>query len=254
MPSNHVDQTESATGPERDPRVPLLELRNIHAGYGRVSVLRGVDFTVQSGSIVAVLGANGSGKSTLLQVVAGVVRCTGGSVHLEAEDITRLLAYKRAKEGVCLIPGGEGVFRALTVRENLILAAPRGRGNSIDPAIDAFPRLGERLGQVVGTLSGGEQQMLAVARAYLSSPRIILADELSLGLAPLVVDQMFESIKTLSERGIAMVIVEQYAQRALEIADTAYIMVQGSVSWRGNAADLDEATLAESYLGRAGVS
>jgi branched-chain amino acid transport system ATP-binding protein len=233
------------------PASAVLELVNVSAGYGRVPVLHDVNVTVNESAIVAILGANGAGKSTLLKVAAGVVRCAGGSVRLEGRDITQVRPHTRAHQGICLIPGGEGVFRTLTVRENLILgtAVSIAGTDGIERAVEAFPILGQRMSQVAGTLSGGEQQMLALARAYLGSPRVIFADELSLGLAPIVVDQMFESMQALASLGTAMVIVEQYASRALAMADSAYVMAQGSVSWSGLANDLDEETLVASYLG-----
>lgn len=232
-------------------RTPVLELVGVNAGYGRVPVLRDINLVVDEHSIVAVLGSNGAGKSTLLQVAAGLLRCSEGVVRLDGTDVTKVPAFVRSRRGACLIPGGQGVFRTLTVRENLLLSMGDNAASSVDiqPAVDAFPILGQRLGQLAGTLSGGEQQMLALARAFLTEPRVIFADELSLGLAPLVVEQMFESMQVLAGRGTALVIVEQYANQALAMADTAYVLAQGAVAWTGPAKDLDHESLMATYMG-----
>jgi branched-chain amino acid transport system ATP-binding protein len=246
----------SASAGRSDPRPgePVLELAGVDAGYGRVPVLRNASLLVQPHTIVAILGSNGAGKSTLLQVAVGLVRCSKGTVRFEGRDVTSVPAFQRARDGICLIPGGQGVFRTLTVKENLLLGLGGHRvpPPGIAPAVDAFPILGMRMGQVAGTLSGGEQQMLALARAYLTDPRVIFADELSLGLAPIVVDQMFESMEVLARRGTAMVIVEQYANRALAMADTAYVLARGAVAWSGPADDLDHESIMATYMGEGG--
>lgn len=246
-----VTTSSGETGFESRSRTPVLELVGVNAGYGRVPVLRDINLVVDEHSIVTVLGSNGAGKSTLLQVAAGLLRCSAGVVRLDGTDITKVPAFVRSRRGVCLIPGGQGVFRTLTVRENLLLGMGDNAPSNLDiqPAVEAFPILGQRLGQLAGTLSGGEQQMLALARAFLTEPRVIFADELSLGLAPLVVEQMFESMQVLAGRGTSLVIVEQYANQALAMADTAYVLAQGAVAWTGPAQELDEQSLIATYLG-----
>jgi branched-chain amino acid transport system ATP-binding protein len=230
---------------------PVVELRAVRAGYGAVTVLHDVDFVVRPAAVTAVVGANGAGKSTLLKVIAGLVRNRSGVVALRGEDVSHLSAHKRGDRGICLIPEGRGIFRSLTVRENLLLFSPPRAGKvDIEPAVVAFPVLGDRLKQLAGTLSGGEQQMLAVARAYLAKPDVILFDELSLGLAPVLLDAIFQSVEHLAEAGMSLVVVEQYVDRVLALADAAYILVRGQVSWHGRAADVTEDLLAASYLGR----
>lgn len=227
-----------------------LELSSIVAGYGRTTVLHEIDLVVPRGSVIALIGANGAGKTTIMKVAVGLLRPTAGSVRLEGREVTRLPANKRSRQGVCLIPEGRGIFRALTVRENLRLSRPSAlAGSGLDRAVGAFPVLGRRLGQLAGTLSGGEQQMLALARAYLSEPTVILCDELSIGLAPVILDQIFESIRNLAAEGVSVVIVEQYVHRVLTMADTAYVLVRGGMAWSGPAADVDEQLLVDSYLG-----
>jgi branched-chain amino acid transport system ATP-binding protein len=229
---------------------PLLRLASIEAGYGKVTVLRDVNLSVPRGAVIALIGANGAGKTTLMKVATGLVRCSRGSVEIDGSDVSGMATYKRVERGLCLIPEGRGIFRGLTVRENLRLSIPPGRkGVDIEPAVAAFPVLGERRNQLAGTLSGGQQQMLAIARAYLSEPRVILCDELSLGLAPILLDGIFNSIRSLATSGISIVIVEQYVRRVLALADSAYILVRGQIRWNGPASDVDDELLVESYLG-----
>lgn len=229
---------------------PLLELSEVVAGYGRSTVLSSVTLQVAPSTVVALLGANGAGKTTLLRVAAGLLRPRHGTVSLSGADITDLPPHQRARRGVCLIPEGRGIFRSLSVRENLELQIPPWIATTdISPALAAFPALGNRLGQVAGTLSGGQQQMVALARAYLAEPRVVLLDEVSMGLAPIVVDQIFASLQALAATGCALVIVEQYVTRALEMADTAYLLDRGSIVYGGPADALDETTMAGTYLG-----
>ncbi|MGF7233538.1 MAG: ABC transporter ATP-binding protein [Frankia sp.] len=226
-----------------------LELSSVVAGYGRITVLRKVDLSVPAGSVVALVGANGAGKTTLMRVASGLLRPTSGTVRIAGREVTDVSAHKRARSGLCLIPEGRGIFRGLTVRENLRLAVPPWLdGSGIDRAVAAFPILGKRLGQTAGTLSGGEQQMLAMARAYLSEAKVILCDELSIGLAPIVLDQIFDSLRQLAAEEISLLIVEQYVHQVLALADTAYVLVRGEVAWHGPSADIDGKLLVESYL------
>jgi len=229
----------------------LLSLSGVEAGYGSTVVLRAVGLQVRRGTVVALLGANGAGKTTTLRVVAGLIRPRRGTVVVNGADMTRAAAHKRARAGLCLIPEGRGIFRSLTVRDNLELQVPPWmKAQTIEPALAAFPVLESRLEQVAGSLSGGEQQMLAMSRAYLSEPRLVLFDEVSMGLAPFVVDQIFTSMRDLAARGVALVVVEQYVHRAMELADQVVLLRRGEIAWEGRASDLDEEALTEAYLGQ----
>jgi branched-chain amino acid transport system ATP-binding protein len=231
---------------------PVLELRSVSAGYGASAVLQDVTLTVPRSSVVALLGPNGAGKTTTLRVAAGLLRPARGTVAIGGREAGRSAPFRRARQGVCLIPEGRGIFRSLTVRENLeLLIPPWRKDGSIDPAVQAFPILGQRLSQVAGSMSGGQQQQLALARAFLCSPDVVLLDEVSMGLAPVIVDQIFESLRLLASTGVALVLVEQYVSRALEMADTAYLMARGSIAWSGQAASLDTDAITRAYLGHA---
>ena len=200
--------------------------------------------------MLALLGPNGAGKSTLLHTIAGLIKPRCGRITLSGQDITGADAGHVSRAGVCLIPEGRGVFRDLTVRENLRLQVPRRvTDRDMTKVLHAFPQLRDRLGQLAGSLSGGQQQMLALARAYVSDPEVILLDEVSLGLAPIMVDQMFQSIQTLAAEGVAVVLVEQYVTRALELADQVCLLSQGAIVYDGSPDALDEAALMKSYLG-----
>ena len=227
-----------------------LVARGISAGYDASRVLHDVDLVVSPSSRVALLGANGAGKTTLLRVLAGLLAPQSGCVVLGGVDVTSQAPHRRARHGLCLIPEGRGIFRSLTVRENLELQVPPWAASSdLSAAIEAFPVLGARLNQVAGSLSGGQQQMLALGRAYLAGPKVVLLDEVSMGLAPIVVDQIFESLSTLARIGAAILIVEQYVKRALDYADYVYVLRRGVVAYYGPAGDLDEATMTRAYLG-----
>jgi branched-chain amino acid transport system ATP-binding protein len=213
-------------------------------------VLRDASLTVPDASVVALLGPNGAGKTTTLRIASGLLRQRSGSVMLDGDDITRLSTFQRASRGICHIPEGCGIFPSLTVRENVTLYARRGtEKRAWERATETFPVLGSRRGQVAGTLSGGEQQMLALARAYVIEPRVVLVDEASLGLAPLVVDDIFRFLEKLTSEGIALLLVEQYVTRALELADTVYLLNQGALVYEGPARDLDEERIFELYTG-----
>ena len=234
--------------PGNDP--PVLELRNVTAGYGRTTVLHDVSFTVACGNVVALLGPNGAGKTTTLRVALGLMRPQSGTVWAAGADVTRERPHERARRGLCLIPEGRGIFRSLTVRENLRLQVPPWQSdNATDAAVAAFPVLGKRLRQVAGTMSGGEQQMLALARAYLSRPDVVVIDEISLGLAPKVVDSIFASLRRLADDGVALLLVEQYVNRALGMADHVLLLDRGTVSFSGRAGSVDEDTIMRAYLG-----
>jgi branched-chain amino acid transport system ATP-binding protein len=228
----------------------MFELRDVHAGYSGTKVLRGVDLKVPPASVVALLGPNGAGKTTLLRVATGLLRATSGSLFIDGEDVTGLAPHKLVEKGVCHVPEGRGIFRSLSVRDNLLLQAAKGDEDAaLDRAVSAFSRLGERMNQQAGTLSGGEQQMLALARAYVQQPRFVLLDEVSMGLAPKIVDELFEFLAMLARNGASLLLVEQYVARALEVADYVFLLNRGDVVFAGQPAELDADALAERYVG-----
>jgi branched-chain amino acid transport system ATP-binding protein len=228
----------------------MLELQGVVAGYGATTVLRGVDLTVPDGVVVALLGANGAGKTTLLRVASGLLHPTAGRVLVDGEDVSRAAPSALVRRGVCHVPEGRGVFAPLTVRENLLLQAPRGEESAaLDRAVAVFPRLGERMGQVAGTMSGGEQQMLALARAYVQHPKVVLLDEVSMGLAPKVVDEIFEFLGLLSSQGVSLLLVEQYVTRALAAADYVYLLNRGEVAFAGEPSELEGEDVFTQYVG-----
>ena len=227
----------------------MLKLDGIIAGYAETTVLRGVSLTVPDGAVVALLGANGAGKTTLLRVASGLLRPTSGTMTLDGDNVTGARPHQLANRGVCHVPEGRGVFPSLTVRENLTLAAGSGGKEGFDKAIGAFPRLGERISQVAGTLSGGEQQMLALARAYMADPKVWLLDEVSMGLAPKIVDQIFEFLGRVAREGASLLLVEQYVTRALALADYVYLLNRGQVAYRGEPSELQDEDVFARYLG-----
>ncbi|MCW2495165.1 ABC transporter ATP-binding protein [Jatrophihabitans sp.] len=244
-----MTSAEKATpGPDD---LPVLELESVSASYGQTPVLRELNLSVSPGTVVALLGPNGIGKTTTLRVAAGLLSPDRGRVMVGGQDLTRLAPNKRAAAGLCLIPEGRGIFRGLTVAENLRLHAPKGMdsGAATEIAVDAFPVLGKRLSQLAGKMSGGEQQMLALARAYVCQPKVVLLDEVSMGLSPLLVDQVFDAIKRLAAAGIALLIVEQYVNRAMAIADKVVLLGKGEIAFVGPPSDLDQDRLVEHYLG-----
>ncbi len=228
----------------------MLELLDINAGYEGSTVLRNVTLYVPDRSVVALLGPNGAGKTTTLRVASGLLDPAQGRIVLDGVDMTRWPPFARAERGMCLIPEGRGVFAALSVRDNLRLQSePGSESDSIDRATQTFPRLGQRLNQVAGTLSGGEQQMLALARAYLANAKVVLLDEVSMGLAPVIVDEIFEFIDRLRSTGVSLLIVEQYVQRALDIADYVYVLNRGAINFVGEPQEIEGEAILESYLG-----
>ncbi len=229
---------------------PALELCGIHSGYGRTTILRDVSIRVPSGQVVALLGSNGAGKTTLLRTVSGFLHPTKGSISLFGEDVTRSVPYRRSARGLCHIPEGRGIFRSLTVRENVVMQSRRGgEREAMERATSAFPVLQDRLGQQAGTLSGGQQQMLAVAAAYVRSPRLILVDEASLGLAPIVVDEIFRFLHDITAKGTALLLVDQFVTRALAFATTAYVLARGELVYSGGAGELLDSDVFRRYLG-----
>jgi branched-chain amino acid transport system ATP-binding protein len=229
----------------------MFLLDNVTAGYGDATVLRGVSLRVPAGATVALLGPNGAGKTTLLRVASGLLRPWTGRVLIDGADVTGATPHELVARGVCHVPEGRGVFPSLTVRENLLLQVSARDAGTIDRAVDAFPILGERMAQTAGTLSGGQQQMLALARAYLSNPSVILLDEVSMGLAPKVVDEIFEFLHRLSEQGSALLLVEQYVTRALAVADYVYMLNKGEVTFCGDPGELNDDDVFASYLSHA---
>jgi branched-chain amino acid transport system ATP-binding protein len=232
----------------------MLEVRAIHAGYGAVEVLRGIELDVGASEIVALLGSNGAGKSTLNNVICGLCRPFQGAVRFEGENITVETPERIVARGVIQVPEGRHVFPTLTVRENLELGSYRRararRAANIERICAIFPRLRERLNQRAGTLSGGEQQMLAIGRALMAEPRLLILDEPSLGLSPRLVEEMFELIARLHDEGCTILLVEQNVVQSLAIADRAYVLENGAVALSGAAADLlDNTELKRSYLG-----
>lgn len=229
----------------------MFSLRHVSAGYDDSTVLRDVSVQVPRGSVVALLGPNGAGKTTLLRVASGLLQPTAGDVLIDGRSLVGASPDVFARAGVCHIPEGRGIFRSLSVRDNLLVQARTSRREAIDRAVDAFPRLGERLDQRAGTMSGGEQQMLALARAYLSEPPYVFLDEVSLGLAPLIVDEIFLFLRHLAEGGATLLLVEQYVSRALAIADFVFMMNQGQVVFAGEPCELDEDAVFRAYVGAA---
>jgi branched-chain amino acid transport system ATP-binding protein len=235
-----------------EPADTVLSLRDIRAGYDGAPVLQGIRLDVPKGAVVALLGANGAGKTTLLRTASGLLKPQTGSVMLAGKDVTRTPPHRRARAGLCHITEGRAIFPALSVRDNLELAIPPWvKDKDYSRALGVFPALGTRLKQVAGSMSGGEQQMLSLARAFLCQPKVVLADEVSMGLAPMVVDQIFDSLHQLTQMGISMLLVEQYVQRALEMADFVYLLQRGEMAFAGPVADVDRSTVVRAYVGTA---
>jgi branched-chain amino acid transport system ATP-binding protein len=229
---------------------PLVELRGLRAGYGAIEVLHGVDLAVPAGSVTALLGPNGAGKTTTLRTLAGLHPATAGDILLAGRRVNGAASDDLSRAGMCMVPEGRGVFPNLTVRENLRVATHGGRTLAQIEAdtFDRFPRLAERREQLAGTLSGGEQQMLSLARAVASRPGVLLLDELSMGLAPLVVSSLYEEVARIAADGVAILVVEQFARVALGVADHATVLVGGRVVASGTPSEL-EGSLTELYLG-----
>jgi branched-chain amino acid transport system ATP-binding protein len=228
----------------------LLELRDIHAGYDTGKVLRGVTLCVPDNSVVALLGPNGAGKTTLLRVASGLLRPTSGQVLLDGVDVTGERPYQLARRGVVHVPEGRGIFPSLTVADNIQLQAKAGTfRDSLSTATSIFPRLGERKQQIAGTMSGGEQQMLALSHAYVKDPTVVLLDEVSMGLAPKIVEEIFGYLHDLAGKGTAQLLVEQYVTRALALADYVYILDRGHVTFAGEPKEMSEEIIMNAYLG-----
>ncbi|HEX3705024.1 MAG TPA: ABC transporter ATP-binding protein [Mycobacteriales bacterium] len=232
-----------------------LEIENLSAGYGKVSVIHELSMTVPEGATVALLGPNGAGKTTTLGALTGTVRSSGGAIRLFGRRIDGLSTYHRAVRGLTLVPDGRGVFPGLSVGENLELAAASAQGvdaewrrRQLARVHDMFPGLTGRLKQRAGTLSGGEQQMLAMSHAFLANPKVLMMDEISAGLAPLIVQMLYDAVENLKSDGTTIVLVEQYLSYALRLADICYVMAKGSVTFVGEPAELQGAGAGISYL------
>lgn len=233
----------------------LLELENVTARYGDVQVLWGVTFAVREGEIATLVGANGAGKTTTLKTISGVVRATDGQIVFDGARIDNLPSHQIAARGIAHVPEGRRLFPLMSVRENLELGAiskeaRRLRAESFARVFALFPRLKERASQMAGTLSGGEQQMVAIARGLMARPRLLILDEPSLGLAPIVVREMFEIIQTINREGITILLVEQNVQQSLKLADRAYVLENGRIVLEGSGSDLlNDQRVREAYLG-----
>ena len=238
----------------------MLKLDSVRIAYGAIEAVKGVDLEVRAGEVVTIIGANGAGKSTLLKGIAGLERVAAGRVLIDGRDCTDVPAHRRLGLGLALSPEGRGVFPDQTVRDNLLLGAYVRRGGEAerDAALRRefarFPRLQERQHQMAGTLSGGEQQMLAIARALMSEPRLLLLDEPSLGLAPLIIADIFRTIRALRDAGLTILLVEQMANQALAVADRAYVLETGRVTAQGSGRELlNDPTVRAAYLGAHGA-
>jgi branched-chain amino acid transport system ATP-binding protein len=233
----------------------LLEIRDLTLLYGRIQALHGITLDVDEGEVVALIGANGAGKSTTMRAISGLRPVASGSIRFAGQDITRLRADLRVARGICQAPEGRGIFPGMTVRENLEMGAYIRRDSAaikqdFDRVLELFPRLNERLKQAGGTLSGGEQQMLAVGRALMSRPHLLLLDEPSMGLAPMLIQQIFSIITEINEQGTTVLLVEQNAQQALSRAHRAYVLETGRIVKTGAGRDLlDDPAVKEAYLG-----
>jgi branched-chain amino acid transport system ATP-binding protein len=232
---------------------PILRVTDLEVAYGEARALFGVSFDVRAGSVTAVLGANGAGKSSLASAIAGVVKPSAGTIVFEGEDITGRSAHRVCKLGLAYVPESRNIFPHLSVRDNLwaqirFTVPLNARRAALDHAFEMFPILAERRRQQAGTLSGGEQQMLTLARVLAAPPKLLIADEMSLGLAPLMVDLVFESLVKARDEGVTVLLIEQFVERALGFADEAVILRHGLVGWRGHASEAGSELLAE-YLG-----
>jgi branched-chain amino acid transport system ATP-binding protein len=230
--------------------VPILQLSQLRAGYGRIDVLHGIDLEIRPGEVFALLGPNGAGKSTTLAVASGQIVPSSGALLMCGRDLTGVSADALARAGVCLIPEGRGIFPNLTVSENLRMATFTGHSyhDVLDLAFAQFPRLGERRKQTAGTMSGGEQQMLAMARALATEPAVLLIDELSMGLAPIIVEELYDHVRGIAASGLSILIVEQFAHEILGLADRAGIMLHGRLLHTGPPASI-AGELSDAYLG-----
>ena len=231
------------TDPQLETSAPLLRVHGLKIAYGGIQAVKGIELELYAGETVCLIGANGAGKTTTLNAIAGVLPIAGGDIHYKGERINALPAHRRLRAGIALVPEGRGIFTRLTVEENLRMGAySRNDSAAIETDLERvytmLPRIKERLPQVAGTLSGGEQQMVAIGRALLSRPRLLLLDEPSMGLAPLVVEKIFEVVQSVAREGVTILLVEQNANLALEFAQRGYVMESGKITLTGSGAEL----------------
>ncbi len=234
----------------------LLEVRDLHVFYGKIEAIKGISFSINEGEVVSLIGANGAGKTTTMRTISGVRPVAQGNIFFEGEDITKLAPHDRVARGICQAPEGRGIFPGMTVRENLEMGTYiRGyksnhKAQDLEHVLTLFPRLRERITQFGGTLSGGEQQMLAIGRALMSRPRLMLLDEPSMGLAPMLIAQIFQIVKQINSEGISVLMVEQNATQALRTAHRGYVLETGNVVKTGTGHDLlHDPAVREAYLG-----
>src|SRR5512139_3606712 len=236
---------------------PLLELAKLEVAYGGIQAVKGIDLRVDKGELVCLIGANGAGKTTTLKGICGLQPVSAGAVRYDGEDVTGRAAFELVRRGLAMVPEGRGVFGALTIEENLAMGAfvrtdRAGVAADIERVFTLFPRLQERRRQTAGTLSGGEQQMLAIGRALMSKPRLLLLDEPSMGLAPLMVQKVFETVLSVSKEGVTILLIEQNAKLALEVSHRGYVMESGVITLSGDAKSLlDDPAVRAAYLGEA---
>lgn len=235
---------------------PLLEVRGLQVAYGGIQAVKGIDMHIAPGELVALIGSNGAGKTTALKTLAGLLHPAGGQIAYDGKSLNNVAAHRRVSMGIALVPEGRGIFARLTVEENLQMGA-YSRSDQAEIAADLarmyelFPRLAERRGQLAGTLSGGEQQMVAMARALMSRPRLLMLDEPSMGLAPLMVQKIFETISDIAAQGMSILLVEQNARLALQVAQRGYVMESGAITLSGAASELlGSDAVQHAYLGR----
>ncbi|MGL5808778.1 MAG: ABC transporter ATP-binding protein [Nocardioides sp.] len=233
----------------------LLQLENADLNYGKIQALHGIDLEVNQGEVVALIGANGAGKTSTMRALSGIRGLAAGRVSFDGEDVTRLRADQRMRKGLVLAPEGRGIFPGMTVAENLNMGAYTRRDKAaieedFERVFTLFPRMGERRKQMAGTLSGGEQQMLAIGRALMARPKLLMLDEPSMGLAPMLIQQIFDTITEISQQGTTILVVEQNAKQALSRADRAYVLETGRIVKSGTGAELlDDPSVREAYLG-----
>lgn len=241
---------------------PILSLSAVRVAYGRIEAVRGVDLAVGRGAFVGIIGSNGAGKTSLMRAISGVVRPAGGTIAFDGEDVTGRKSHEMVARGLAMVPEGRMVFADQSVRDNLMLGAytrigrdDAGVAEDLDKALGLFPRLSERIDQLAGTLSGGEQQMLAIARGLLSRPKLLVIDELSLGLAPKILDLLFPVLTALNREGLSILLVEQMASYALAVTERTYVMENGRVILEGASADVAaDPRVLDAYLGRRGAA
>ena len=233
----------------------LLKIAGLKVAYGGIQAVKGIDLEIRDGELVTLIGANGAGKTTTMKAITGLQPWAGGEVEYVGRSIKGVPSYELLKQGLAMVPEGRGVFARMTITENLLMGAftrkdEAGIKDDIDRMFGIFPRLKERANQLAGTMSGGEQQMLAMARALMSQPRLLLLDEPSMGLSPIMVEKIFEVVRDISSQGVTVLLVEQNARLALQAADRGYVMESGLITMSGNAADmLDDPKVRAAYLG-----